>query len=306
MIMIMLNRLTAFLRLIRFSHTVFALPFALIAACLAANAGQAGLPTTGRLVLVVAAMAFARSAAMGFNRIVDLRFDALNPRTNRRELVTGRILRPQAIAFTATAALLFLATTTLFYLPIGPCFGYRNPYPLLLAAPVLAFLCAYSYTKRFTWACHFWLAPSLMLAPLAAWIAVAPPQGPFLAPAPLVLAGAVLFWVAGFDIIYATQDVHFDRQHHLCSVPANLGLPTARLLCRTCHSLTLAALLLLPFVAPLGRLYLAGVTLTALLLITEHILVAKNRLQLAFNLNGPISLLLAAAALADILLHNHP
>ena len=300
------DRLAAFLHLIRFSHTVFALPFALIATFLAAHAGPAGLPAPGQLVLVVACMAFARTAAMGFNRIVDVHFDTLNPRTASRELVTGRITLTLALAFTAAAALLFIATTALFYLPIGPCFGYRNPYPLILSTPVLAFLCAYSYSKRFTWASHFWLGAALMLAPLAAWIAIAPPQGPFLSPAALVLALAVLFWVAGFDIIYATQDVHFDRQHRLRSIPANLGLPTARLLSRTCHSLTLTALLLLPLVAPLGRLYLAGVALTALLLIIEHILVAQNKPQLAFNLNGPISLILAAAALTDILLRSLP
>ena len=207
------------LELIRFSHTLFALPFALLAAVLAWAANYRQQPPIRfhwlDLAGILVCMVFARSAAMAFNRIADRRFDAANPRTRNRHLPTGRLSVAAVAWFTAVCSLGFVAGTLLF-LP-------RNPLPLAASLPVLGFLFAYSYAKRFTLLAHFWLGASLMLAPLAAWVALRPQ----FALAPLVLGLAVLFWVAGFDIIYACQDFEFDRQMRLHSIPARLGLAGA-------------------------------------------------------------------------------
>jgi len=249
---------------------------------------------------------FARSVAMTFNRIADARIDARNPRTADRPLPTGRLSTKAAWAFLITCACLFLAATFLFYKPLGPYFGYGNYWPPLFALPTLLFICLYSYTKRFTWASHFWLGASLMLAPLGAWIAISPPTRAFTAPIPWLLATAVLLWTAGFDIIYACQDITVDRREKLYSLPANLGLPTALWISRTCHSLAITLLLLLAHLAHLGPLYLAALAITALLILAQHLLVRRGRMthiNLAFaTLNGAISLLLAAATITDILL----
>src|SRR5262249_47961571 len=197
----MLQRVRRLLEMIRFSHTLFALPFALLSAALAWHGKEQGFSWL-ELLGVVLCLVFARSAAMAFNRLADRHLDAANPRTAGRHLPSGQLTPAAVWAFTLVCAAAFVAAAALFLWAEPP-----NPWPLRLAVPVLLFICAYSYTKRFTSLAHFWLGASLLLAPLAAWIAV---RGPEDLAAPLVLGLAVLFWVAGFDILYACQDVAFD------------------------------------------------------------------------------------------------
>jgi 4-hydroxybenzoate polyprenyltransferase len=238
-------------------------------------------------------MATARSAAMAFNRLVDRDYDALNPRTAGRHLPTGRLSASSVAAFTVFCALAFVASSLMF-LP--------NRLPLILAVPVLLWLLGYSYTKRFTSLAHFWLGASLSFAPVAAWIAL---RGDVAWP-PVLLGLAVLFWVAGFDIIYACQDLDFDRQVGLKSVPTSLGIPLALRTAALCHLFMLAALVALGISYPLGRVYFAGVAAVGLLLVYEHALVRPNdltRVNLAFfHVNVVISVGLLAVGLADLLL----
>jgi 4-hydroxybenzoate polyprenyltransferase len=301
----MLTPIITILRMIRFSHTVFALPFAVLAAFLAGNDGIGGFCGWEKLILVVLCMVFARSAAMTFNRIADAQFDRRNPRTADRAIPAGQITKTNAWLFFAACAVLFIATTALFYFPIAGAFGFENPWPLIFSIPVLIFICSYSYTKRFTWASHFWLGASLLLAPVGAWAAVSPPVGPVTSLPVWLLGGAVLLWTAGFDIIYACQDIEVDRREGLYSIPAKLGGPQALWISRTCHSIAITLLLLVAVYAQLGKVYLTAVIITALLLAVEHYLVRQarmTRIKLAFaTINGTISILLTAAAITDIL-----
>jgi 4-hydroxybenzoate polyprenyltransferase len=293
----MLRRLRAYLELIRFSHTVFALPFALTSAALAwRRSGFDGLQLLGILLC----MALARSAAMAFNRLADRHLDAHNPRTAMRHLPAGKLTVAGVWVFTLLCAAGFVASTLIFLYHSG------NPWPLYLALPVLAFICAYSYTKRFTILAHFWLGASLFLAPVAAWIAI---RGistfTDLLPA-VVLGGAVLFWVAGFDILYACQDVDFDRKAKLRSVPAVLGVPVSLRIAAACHLVMLALLVALYWAAApdLGYIYLAGVAAVAVLLVYEHWLVRPDDLsrvnQAFFQVNGIISLGLFGVVLVQL------
>src|SRR5437868_4190776 len=273
----MLRRVRLLLGMIRFSHTVFALPFALTSAALAwQRSGFHWLQLAG----IVLCMVFARSAAMAFNRLADRHLDAANPRTAGRHLPVGSLSVPAVTAFLAASAVAFVASTLLFLLREPP-----NPWPLYLSGPVLLFIAAYSLTKRFTALAHFWLGASLMLAPLAAWIAI---RGPENLATPLVLGLAVLFWVAGFDILYACQDMDFDRRAKLHSVPAALGVPRSLRLAALCHLLMVVALGTLPAVEPRlgGVVYGDGVVGVAALLAYEHWLVRPDdlcRANLAFS-----------------------
>ncbi len=282
----MLHRVRLFLELVRFSHTVFALPFALLSAVLA---WQSGEPFRWLDLLgIILCMVFARSAAMAVNRLADRRLDAANPRTAGRHLPAGLLSVPAVVAFLAACVAGFFAATLLF-LPRDP----PNWWPLILAGPVLAFIAAYSLTKRFTALAHFWLGASLMLAPVAAWIAIRGMTG---LQTPAVLGLAVLFWVAGFDILYACQDVDVDRRLGLHSVPARLGVPAALRVAMVCHALTAGLLVALYFVAspPLGGVYLAGVAAVIGLLAYEHSLVRPDDLSRVnrafFQVNGVISI----------------
>ena len=305
----MFQGLLLILRMIRFSHTVFALPFALLAAFLAGDGGQGGFCGWGKLGLIVWCMVWARSAAMTFNRIVDVEIDRRNPRTAERALVTGELSRKKAWMFWAGCGVLFFLGAYWFWRPLGypvvrtgEWLGYGNYWPTVWAGPVLVFICGYSYTKRFTWASHFWLGASLMLAPVATWAAVSPPEGPAVAATPVVLGAAVLLWTAGFDIIYACQDIEVDRQEGLYSLPVRLGKPGALWVSRLCHSLTVTALLGLGILADLREgLYLGAVGLTAVLLVAEHILVVRGRVKPAFDLNGMMGMVLAGAGIGEIL-----
>ncbi len=289
----MLARLRHILEMIRFSHTLFALPFALLAAVMAWTAGARGEPPVAwrwqELAGIVVCMVTARSAAMAFNRIADRHLDALNPRTQTRHLPAGTLSMASVVAFAGANALAFVLATLLF-LP--------NRLPVYLALPVLAFLLAYSYTKRFTAAAHFWLGAALMLAPVSAWIAIRGEQvvayPADLLPA-LVLGGAVLSWVAGFDIIYACQDVAFDRQAGLRSVPARLGVTQALRLAAACHLGMVILLVALPWFYPLlGWIYGIGVLAVAGLLVYEHAVVRPDdlaRVNVAFfHVNAVVSI----------------
>jgi len=282
----MFRRARLFLELIRFSHTVFALPFALLSAVLAWQSPGVMFRWTD-LIGIVLCMVFARSAAMAFNRLADRRFDAANPRTAGRHLPAGLLSVPSVAAFLVLCVVGFFASTLLFLLaePL-------NWWPLYLAGPVLLFIGAYSLTKRFTALAHFWLGASLMLAPLAAWIAI---RGPVDMGAPVILGLGVLFWVSGFDILYACQDVDVDRRLGLRSVPAALGVQGALRVAAVCHGLTAALLVALYFVgAPiLGAVYLTGVAAVIVLLAYEHWLVRPDDLSRVnrafFQVNGVIS-----------------
>jgi 4-hydroxybenzoate polyprenyltransferase len=284
-----------YLDLVKFHHTLFALPFALLGAVLAAWSPEGWRGRAQDWVGILLCMATARSAAMAFNRLVDRDYDALNPRTATRHLPTKRLTVPAVALFTTVCATAFVASTLLF-LP--------NHWPLRLAVPVLAWLLGYSYTKRFTSLAHFWLGASLSLAPVAAWIAL---RGTIAWP-PLILAFAVLCWVSGFDIIYACQDASFDRQIGLKSLPSRLGIPSALRLAALCHALMIVALLGLGLVYPLGRVYFLGVAAAAVLLVYEHALVRPDdltRVNLAFfHVNVVISMGLLVLALADLLLRD--
>jgi 4-hydroxybenzoate polyprenyltransferase len=282
----MFQRARLFLELIRFSHTVFALPFALLSAVLAWQSPGVAFRWSDLLGIVLC-MVFARSAAMAFNRLADRRFDAENPRTAGRHLPAGLLSVPAVAAFLVACIAGFLASTLLFLLAEPP-----NWWPLYLAGPVLLFIGAYSLTKRFTALAHFWLGASLMLAPLAAWIAI---RGPVDLAAPAILGLAVFFWVSGFDILYACQDVDVDRRLGLRSVPAALGVPKALRVAAVCHALTAALLVTLYFVAApvLGAVYLVGVFAVIVLLAYEHWLVRPDDLsgvnRAFFQVNGVIS-----------------
>lgn len=290
----MIKTLRHFLELIRFSHTVFALPFALISAALAWSAPGTSFHWLD-LAAIVLCMVLARSAAMAFNRLVDRRIDAENPRTAGRHLPAGLLSAPAVAMFFLVCAIGFVASTLLF----------SNPWPLFLSGPVLVFICAYSLTKRFTILAHFWLGASLMLAPIAAWIAI---RGLEDLLAPTVLGLAVLTWVAGFDILYACQDVDVDRRLKLKSVPAALGVPRALLIARICHSLTAAFLIALYFVAspPLGMVYLIGVAFVIGLLSYEHHLVRPDDLgrvnRAFFQVNAIISIGMFVLVLVQLLI----
>ncbi|MHB1422117.1 MAG: UbiA-like polyprenyltransferase [Gemmataceae bacterium] len=281
----MLPTVRSLLELIRFSHTLFALPFALTSAVLAWKLSRFH---ARQLAGILLCMVFARAAAMAFNRLADRRFDALNPRTAARHLPAGRLSAAAVWLFALLCAAAFLASTTIFLV-------FDNPYPFYLSIPVLLFLCAYSYTKRFTSLSHVWLGASLGLAPLAAWIAIRGVVSVADLAAPLVLGGAVLCWVAGFDIFYACQDVDFDRKAKLHSIPAALGVRASLRVALLCHLLMLVLLTALYWAAApnLGAIYLSGVAAVALLLLYEHWLVRPDDLsrvnQAFFQVNGIIS-----------------
>lgn len=286
----MFRRVQQLFELIRFSHTVFALPFALLAALLAWRE----VPFRAQdLAGILLCMVCARSAAMAFNRLVDRQIDADNPRTENRHLPSGQLSVRVVVSFTVLSSFGFIGSTLLF-LP--------NLWPLRLALPVLAFLLGYSYAKRWTAWCHYWLAAALMLSPIAAWIAI---TGTVAWPA-VLLAAVIFFWVGGFDIIYACQDAEFDQQRGLFSVPARWGIPTALRIAALSHLFTVVCLVGLWFAAGLGIVFLVGIGGVAALLAYEHSLVRPDdlgRVNLAFfHVNALISLGLFFLGLADVLL----
>lgn len=276
--------------LIRFSHTVFALPFALLAAAMAWSRPDSPFEWR-QLAGVLLCMVFARSAAMAFNRLVDRDIDAANPRTQSRHLPAGILSVPTVWAFTVLCGVGFVASTLLF-LP--------NWWPLVLSGPVLAFLCGYSYAKRFTAWCHYWLAAALMLSPIAAWLAI---RGVVELP-PVLLAGVIFFWVGGFDILYACQDADFDRERRLNSLPARLGVAGALRMAFVSHILAIGGMFAVWAYGDFGPIFLTGVIGVSVLLLLEHSLVRADnlsRVNLAFfHMNAVISLGLLAVGLLDL------
>ena len=279
------ERVALYGRMIKFTHSVFALPFALASFAIATGGRLPGRT----LLWVLVAMVGARSAAMGFNRLADHRIDALNPRTAGRELPRGALSRAQVWAFVLlSSAALVLAAAML------------NPLCFALSPVALLLVLGYSYTKRFTPLSHLALGLGLAIAPVGAWLAV---RGSF-SPVPLVLALAVVCWVAGFDVIYACQDVDFDRAQGLHSLPARLGPRRALMAARGLHALAVGFLLSLWWLAPLHPVYLLGVAAVAVLFAYEHSLVRPDdlsRIDAAFfAVNGWISVGYLAAALLAV------
>lgn len=270
-----LTRAAAYLKMIKFSHSLFALPFAFSSAVLAAG----GLPQTNRIVWITVAMVAARSAAMGCNRVIDRKIDALNPRTKNREIPSGVIPVAQACAFVVLSCIIFMVAAYML-----------NPLCLLLSPIALIVMAVYSYTKRFTWGCHIVLGVAIALAPLGAWIAI---RGSVSWEA-LMLPVAVVFWLAGFDILYALADIDFDREHGLHSIPQRFGIVTSLYIARGFHLLTWIILLCSGSVFHLGVVYYIGAAVVAILLVYEHSLVRPgdlSKLNMAFfNMNGYISI----------------
>ncbi len=266
------------LEMIKIEHTLFALPFALLGAVLAAR----GLPSAWQLLWITLAMVGARSAAMAFNRLADADYDARNPRTRTRALPAGLLTRRFVWVFTCAAAILFFVAAAML-----------NRLTLLLAPVALASVLVYSYTKRFTSLSHLVLGWCLCIAPTGAWLAV---RGTFDSPVPLLLSLTVLLWTAGFDVLYACQDYDFDRQTGLRSLPARVGIANALWLARLLHAGAFAALVGLYFLTHLGTLALVGVIATGALLVYQHRLVRADdlsRLNAAFfTTNAFVSVLL--------------
>jgi 4-hydroxybenzoate polyprenyltransferase len=283
----LLRNLRVTLEMIKWEHSIFALPFALCGAMLAAD----GLPGGHQLLWIIVAMVSARSAAMAFNRLADASIDAANPRTQTRALPAGTLTPAFVATFVVVSCALFvLAASRLTHLA------------LLLSPVALAVVLLYSYTKRFTRWSHLALGLALGIAPSAAWIAV---RGSF-DPRILLLTAAVMFWVAGFDVLYACQDFEFDRQADLHSIPRYFGIGRALWIARLFHVLMLVLLMILVAAFGLGTLAVLGVVVVALLLAYEHSLVSPNNLSKLnaafFTMNGVISVVFFVFVAADLLL----
>ncbi len=273
-------------RMVKIEHSVFALPFAFMGAFAAAR----GWPGLTDLLLLTIAMVCVRSFAMAFNRIVDVRYDRLNPRTADRPLVTGEITAFQAWSFCGVMALGFIFA------------AFRmNDLCLTLSPLALAVASLYSFTKRFTWLCHFVLGLVLAMAPMAGWLAVEPE----FSPGPVLLALAVLFWVGGFDIFYACQDLDFDARYKLHSVPVRFGIPSALIIAAFCHVNTVLFLVLAGWVLAFSWPWHLVCAAVAGLLYWEHRLIRPDdlsRLNMAFfALNGIVSVVLFGGVLAAVL-----
>ncbi len=282
-----MRKLKIILEMIKFEHTVFALPFAIMSAFIASD----GLPSLPKLGWILVAMVGARSCAMAFNRLADADIDSQNPRTATRAIPAGLITKGSVWVFTlVSAGLLVFAAWRL------------NPLAFALSPVALAVIMGYSYTKRFTALSHLWLGLALSISPVGAWIAI---TGRF-DWTPIMLCCVVLLWTAGFDIIYACQDVSFDRKHGLHSIPARIGIRWSLWVSSALHVVAVFLLFSIPLLAELGLFYYIGVGIVVLIFIYEHAIVKPNdlsRVNLAFfTLNGMISLVLMALSIADILL----
>jgi 4-hydroxybenzoate polyprenyltransferase len=282
-----LRNLRVTLEMIKWEHSVFALPFALCGAMLAAS----GLPTAHQLLWIIVAMLAARSAAMAFNRLADATIDAANPRTRTRALPAGHLSSAFVATFVIVGCVIFILAA-----------AQLNRLTLWLSPVALAILLLYSYTKRFTRWSHLVLGFALGIAPSAAWIAVRGALDPRI----LLLTAAVTFWVAGFDILYACQDFQFDRDTGLHSIPGFAGIPRALWIARIFHLIMLLLLIALIPAFGLGKLAIAGIAVVALLLLYEHSLVRPDDLSKLnaafFTMNGVISVVFASFVAADLLL----
>jgi 4-hydroxybenzoate polyprenyltransferase len=280
-------------RLVRFSHTVFALPFALSSVALAWPKHPVTVPT---LVWILLAMVGARSAAMGFNRLVDSKFDAANPRTKNWELPRGAIKISEAVALTTAAALIFIIA------------AYQLNWVCFILSPLaLAIVFFYSLTKRLTWTSHLFLGLALAIAPIGAWLAVVePPINLTELWVPFYLGLAVLFWLAGFDIIYSLQDRDFDRDHGLYSIPVRFGVARALQISSVCHLCTIVFLALVGISAHMKIIYWLGLSAVLAVLVWEHRIVSPTDLSRVnrafFDLNAYVSIAYFFATVADVVL----
>ena len=272
----MITRLRTYASFVRFSHSVFALPFALAGALLASRQ----VPLTWTVVAwILVAMVAARSAAMGFNRLVDARMDALNPRTATRELPRGTMSSREAVAFVLVASAVFVFAA-----------AQLNPICFALSPVALAIVFWYSLAKRYTTWTQLFLGLAMAVAPVGGWLAVGGRGGW----EPWLLAAAIGTWVGGFDVLYACQDVDFDRAHGLRSIPVRFGIAGSLAISRAMHVVAIACLAALGFVAPLGAVYFVGVTAVAMMLMYEQSLVRADDLsqvKRAFDLNGYVGIL---------------
>lgn len=280
----MLSKIKTLLEDIKFSHTIFALPFALMSAFIAAE----GVPSANKIIWILLAMAGARSAAMAYNRIIDEKYDAQNPRTKNRALPSKKISRSSYLIFLLISSALLVFSA--FQL---------NQMAFYLSPVALGIVFFYSWTKRFTAYSHFFLGLALSLAPIGAWVAIKEE----IALVPLILGGAVIFWLAGFDIIYACQDIEFDKKAGLLSIPGKYGIETALKLSSFFHFLMVAFLFLLLTTKQLGWVYLSGIIIVSVLLVYEHSIVKPDDLSNVnvafFNINGQISILLMVLTIID-------
>ncbi len=286
-----LTHINNYLSLVKFAHTVFALPFAMIGFTLAVSDDR--YIFSYRLFgLVLLSMVFARSAAMGFNRYVDRDIDSINPRTKKREIPAGIIKENSARFFTLLMGTLFIATS--FFI---------NPLCFYLSPVALTIVLGYSFTKRFTSLAHFFLGLGLSLAPIGAYLAV---TGIFDI-IPVLFSASVLLWVGGFDVIYALQDEEFDKSNNLKSIPAWLGKRTSLWVSSICHFLSILLIVIAGYLGPFGTFFWIGVLIFSLLIVYQHLLVKPNdlsRVNVAFfTLNGIASILFAMFVIADLLLH---
>lgn len=296
--MTLTSSLRTWAEMVKLSHSVFAMPFALMAAFLAGrNLPGRSMPEWGQLGLVVLCMVAARSVAMTFNRIVDAQIDARNQRTAQRPIPAGKL------SMAASWGMLGLSAITFFIGCLGFYFQYDNTWPVLLSGPVLLYLCSYSFAKRFTRWSHYFLGSALALSPLAAWLAIHPES---VGSTAIYLMVAVTGWVGGFDIIYACQDIEIDRREGLHSLPSKWGPHKALWLARFSHLVAVLALLAVGVSADLGTLYYIGVGIAAVLLTVENAMVRAgdyHRVNLAFfTINGLVSIAVGGLTVVDILL----
>lgn len=280
----LLNKFTLYLKMIKFSHSVFALPFAFTGAIMAVS----GIPSPHQIFWIIAAMVGARSGAMGLNRIIDRKIDAANPRTQDREIPAGKIASKNVMFFTLISFLILILAAYML-----------NPLCLKLSPVAITVLFIYSYTKRFTWASHFVLGLSLSAAPLGAWLAV---RGAFDIDI-LPLSLAVIFWLAGFDTLYALYDIEFDKKHGLYSIPQSFGIKKALYLARIFHIISVLLLIYTGLIFDRSIYYWIGMTIVSALFLYEHSLVKPNdlsKLDMAFfNMNGYISVTVFVFSMLD-------
>jgi 4-hydroxybenzoate polyprenyltransferase len=273
--------------MIKFEHTLFAMPFAIISACFSAG----GVPTFDKILWILIAMISARSSAMAFNRIADAKIDAQNPRTKNFAIPAGLISIKSATIFTTFCSLIFVFSA---YMLNATC--------LVLSPLALFIILSYSYTKRFTYLTHFYLGLSLAIAPIGAWIAIQESFALF----PIVLGGGVILWVAGFDIIYACQDVDFDKKIGLYSIPAILGIKKGLFISFLLHLASIAIFAILIPLANMGKFFIAGLIISSILIIHEHAIVKPHDLkkvnQAFFTLNASVSICLMVFGLLDLFL----
>ncbi|WP_461833786.1 UbiA-like polyprenyltransferase [Desulfothermus sp.] len=279
------NKFKLFLHMIKIEHSLFALPFAYIG-CFLANSNWPGLRV---FLLISIAMVGMRSFAMAMNRIIDLKFDKINPRTQDRPLVTGEITLKESWLFSIIFALIFVVA----------CYGL-NKLCFYLSFIALVWGGLYSFSKRFTSLCHFWLGSVLAMAPIGGWLGV----DPHVRPVPVTFAFGVLFWVAGFDILYSIQDVDFDREQGLFSLPSKLGVKSALWISCFSHIISIIFFFLGGWVAGLGMFYFIGWLIVSCILIFEHLIVNENSLDKIsvafFQMNAYVSCILLLAVLIDI------